>query len=1109
MSTYTPPRRSLSTLFLLLLLAPMLPLPAAAQGEGSEVDPSRLVLPPKDGRSGKVSEQVMSEVRQANADPTLLTAYATQGASGAALKAVLAGLGLETRSHGRGSVDVLARPQDLPRLEERPEVAFVDLPIVPIPTAVSEGRDAMRANAVQTLGRTGAGVRIAVVDLGFDPTHPEIRARVRGNVTFDGRSVTAGPTDHGVACAEIVLDVAPDAELYLVRVSTLTDIEAAMAWAVQAGMDVVSMSLGTSIGPFDGTSDVSRAVSDAVSAGVTVVISAGNSAQHHWMGTWSDPDNDRFMSFASNGDETLSFTVSAGQRVVAYLSWNAFPVTNQDYDLYLIDSSATILARSEGLQTGSQAPREILSYVSGSTRTLHLVVQRYAASGAHAFHLFLAHDGPTLSEYASARGSVTMPADAHGAIAVGAANYAGSHALHTYSSQGPTDDGRVRPLVVSAAGVTTATYGTRAYYGTSAAAPHVAGAAALLLQEKPTLTPGEVAALFGGSAIDTSVGGVDHATGHGWADARSALGVLDRTPPSPLRVSATPSPARPGEPVRVSVTFDDVLSASTSASLTLRSSTGQSIPLGAVSVSGRTATASATVPTGTSPGRATLAAIDFRDWNGNVLRTEDARLSVDIATAPQILSLTPANGASGASVTLTGRFLDNATQVRVNGTLASFTPVNGTTLRLVIPLNATSGTIRVTTPGGSVNSTARLGVLPAVSSVSPASAAGGTEVLVQGAGLNGVTAVRFNGTPAAFRLVNGSRLHATVPANATSGGLTLSTDAGASPPRAFAVLPLAGAFSPATGEPGTLVTLTGKTLGGVHTVRLSGTPVAFTRVNATALRFVVPDNATSGSVTVEANEGRSTASASFRVVHLAISSLDRTSAPTGSSITIRGAGFGSVSAVRFNGTPAVITLRSATELRVSVPENATTGPLQVVAANRSASTGFSVLPTFGSAESYRSVAGKTLNLTGTGFRDLRSVRFNGTPASFTLVNATRLRVTVPENATSGTIELAGAGGTARSGSAFLVKPLVAGLGATQARRGASLNVTGTGLHAPTQAELCDVATSECFTAAVQGVSARLLRVSVPADAEVGHTYRVSVRTSAGLATSAASLKVVP
>ena len=149
---------------------------------------------------------------------------------------------------------------------------------------------------------------------------------------------------------------------------------------------------------------------------------------------------------------------------------------------------------------------------------------------------------------------ITMPADADGAIAVGAVNVPGSGdgtpQIASFSSRGPTADGRIKPDVVApGSGVVVADLRRGGYArrgGTSFAAPLVSGVCALLLQKNPEWRPDQVLEALRSTALDLGAAGPDTVYGWGQINALAASG-LDEVPPQEDRLLAPfPNPARDG-----------------------------------------------------------------------------------------------------------------------------------------------------------------------------------------------------------------------------------------------------------------------------------------------------------------------------------------------------------------------------------------------------------------------------------------------------------------------------------------------------------------------------------------------------------------------------------
>jgi subtilisin family serine protease len=108
-------------------------------------------------------------------------------------------------------------------------------------------------------GRTGRGVRVAVVDSGIDTEHPDLKGKVRESVEAvaeDGKiefrlSTSGDQAGHGTACAGIIASVAPEAELYSVKVlgpkaSGSGDMFlVGLDYAIKQKFQIINLSLGT------------------------------------------------------------------------------------------------------------------------------------------------------------------------------------------------------------------------------------------------------------------------------------------------------------------------------------------------------------------------------------------------------------------------------------------------------------------------------------------------------------------------------------------------------------------------------------------------------------------------------------------------------------------------------------------------------------------------------------------------------------------------------------------------------------------------------------------------------------------------------------------------
>ena len=399
---------------------------------------------------------------------------------------------------------------------------------------------------------------MAVVDLDFagweDLRGVELPADTYFK-SFLNSGAAASFSAHGTAVAEIIHDIAPDASLYLLQIAETSDFVQAVDWCIENGMNVANMSLAFVAGPRDGSGYQAEQVNRAFEAGIIWVASAGNEASTHWQGPWQDTDADNVLEYAP-GREVIGFTYGGSSGgfplIVTQLVWNVWPSTSGlyfDIEIYR-DSLRTLrVATSNGYPSLALAHRLAVQDNPSVGRYYVSVVHHLGTiPNGLRFDVFLDNGYAQQMSPMDPSGSLVSPADAVGAVAVGAYDYAvstpGATPARPYSSRGPTWDGRLKPDFTAGDGVSTATYGQRQFYGTSASAPHVAGAAALL--SGATVSGGlstyvwsteDFVRLLSANSIDFGTSGADMTYGRGGVVLPPAS-----AEPLPISVHSRPNP---------------------------------------------------------------------------------------------------------------------------------------------------------------------------------------------------------------------------------------------------------------------------------------------------------------------------------------------------------------------------------------------------------------------------------------------------------------------------------------------------------------------------------------------------------------------------------------
>lgn len=254
--------------------------------------------------------------------------------------------------------------------------------------------------------------------------------------------------------------------------------------------------------------------------------------------------------------------------------------------------------------------------------------------------------------------------------------------------------------------------------------------------------------------------------------------------------------------------------------------------------------------------------------------------------------------------------------------------------------------------------------------------------------------------------------------------------------------PYISGLSVASGPVGTAVTITGTHFGatqGSSTVTFNGKAATPTSWSDTSIAAPVPSGATTGLVLVTVGSVASNGS-TFTVTSTPgpnITSLNPTSGPVGTSITMNGTNFGTSqgnSTIKFNGTAATPSSWSSTSIVAPVPTGATSGYVVVtvggVASNNVTFTvtTTSSAPTITSLNPTSGPVGSSVTITGTNLGSSQGSStvtfYNNQAATVTSWSATSIGVTVPANATTGNVVVT-VGGVASNGVSFTVATMTA------------------------------------------------------------------------------------
>jgi hypothetical protein len=442
------------------------------------------------------------------------------GDRSAALRAVVSAGGIPEGWVG-GRLKAALQVGELAAVRASPAVAAADIAETSSADAViSQGVALSGADALQRTGHDGSGVTIVVLDQAFGaasrldalagtdlpPIERQHRLSFDATYGLTGRDYNGNSSRHGEFVSEVAYDMAPGATYWFINYHTFDEFGQAVDYISNVlKPNIVIHSNSFLFGRFDGTGWFAQKVDQAAAAGVLWVNSAGNYRTRHWEGPWTDANGDGNLDVPGDGN-AFRFDLTTASRPACDISWAGATndpssyytlalYTDPELTMPAIDQNTHQPIQSNGLVALPDPHADMPPGTISSPGPYYVAVRRVGTPPTTNLTVFCRMDmSPSAQVTAS---SSPTPGDAIGAFSVGAFD-ATTLLPESYSSQGPTDDGRLKPDISAPTNVLITpgipeSDAISSCGGTSCATPHVGGAAALLW--------GDVAAAGGAGTV--------------------------------------------------------------------------------------------------------------------------------------------------------------------------------------------------------------------------------------------------------------------------------------------------------------------------------------------------------------------------------------------------------------------------------------------------------------------------------------------------------------------------------------------------------------------------------------------------------------------------------
>lgn len=407
---------------------------------------------------------------------------------------------------------------------------------------------------------TGKGITVGVIDTGVDYTHPDLRRNYAGgrdlvdNDSDPMETKTLGrATVHGTHVAGIIAangklkGVAPEAKILAYRAlgpgggGTTENVLAAIEQAIKDKVDIMNLSLGNDINGPD--LPISLALNRAVERGIVAIAASGNSGPNIW-------------TVGSPGTASKAISVGASTPTLEVPHILIEGIRDKIKIQPLAGSSNWAIDRSLPIVDGGLGTKEELKDVMGKivlikrgTLTFTEKANNAREAGAKAVIIYNNLSGGFMGNLEAPNdipvGSVTKK---EGELLKSKTNTLAKiyvteekDLLADFSSRGPvTDTWEVKPDIVAPGVAINSTIpgGYLSLQGTSMAAPHVAGACALIKQAHPEWSPDQIKAALMNTAKPLVKNGKPYRTyeqGAGRIQVNEAVKATSLVSPSSLR----------------------------------------------------------------------------------------------------------------------------------------------------------------------------------------------------------------------------------------------------------------------------------------------------------------------------------------------------------------------------------------------------------------------------------------------------------------------------------------------------------------------------------------------------------------------------------------------